>query len=604
MSIGYIPQEILDEIIAKNDIVSVVGEYVPLKRRGNNYQGLCPFHHEKTPSFSVSPSKQIFHCFGCGKGGNVFRFIMEIEGLSFPEAAEKLAKRANITLPERELSPVEKKKIEERKRYLQINTVAAKYYHKVLLETEAGKVFRQYLQKRGISKEMIIKFQLGAVPMGWDNLYQFMRNHGVQPEELLQLGLISTGKQADRYYDRFRGRLMFPICNDRGEVIAFGGRIIDQDSSPQKYLNSPDTPLFHKSKNLYGLHLAKNAIRDKDMSIIVEGYMDVISCHQYGITNAVAPLGTAFTPEQGKMLMRNSYQAAIAFDGDGAGMKATMRCLDVLADLGCKCRVVQIPNNADPDDFLKNCGKEAFEQLILKSQDLIVYKISRLMENINIDSISGKQEVVEKLLPDLLKLSGAVALESAVKEVCTRLQVSEKALWDELRSYKQRQQNTAAGRRPHEQEVSSEEKHEIAAAGEMEMLVLGMLYTQPEQLNMIKQLGGERLFSPALHKLYLAFEKQIERQGAVNSGEVDVEYSDLLARCLVTAEKVAAEEQNVHLYILQLRQEQLDNQYQLLVRKLAEAEKMGATEEMLQALKELEKVRQEKRNCEAMRKGE
>jgi len=603
MSMGYIPQEILDEIIAKNDIVSVVGEYVPLKRRGNNYQGLCPFHHEKTPSFSVSPTKQIFHCFGCGKGGNVFRFIMEIEGLSFPEAVEKLAKRANITLPERELSPVEKKKIEERKRYLQINTAAAKYYHKVLLETEAGKVFRQYLQQRGITQEMIIKFQLGAAPMGWDNLYQFMRSHGVQPEELLQLGLISPGKQSNRYYDRFRGRLMFPICNDRGEVIAFGGRIIDKDSSPQKYLNSPDTPLFHKSKNLYGLHLAKNAIRDKDMAVIVEGYMDVISCHQHGITNAVAPLGTAFTPEQGKLLMRNSYQMAIAFDGDGAGMKATTRCLDVLSDLGCKCRVVHIPNNADPDEYLKTQGKEAFEQLILKSQDLIVYKISRLMENINIDSISGKQEIVEKLLPDLLKLSSAVALESAIREVCSRIQVSEKALWDELRQYRQKQQAGVSVAKAQETEATSE-KEEIVSAGEMEMLVLGMLYTQPEKLAMIKQLGGGRLFSPALHKLYQAFEEQIERQGAVNSGEIAAEYSDLLAKCLVTAERVAEKEQNVQLYILQLRQEQLDNQYQLLVRKLAEAEKMGATEEMLQALKDLEKVRQEKRECEVMRKGE
>ena len=334
MSTGYIPQEVLDEIAARCDIVSVINEYVPLKRRGSNYQGLCPFHNEKTPSFSVSPGKQIFHCFGCGKDGNVFRFIMDIEGISFLEAVEKLAKRANVPLPEKEMTAEQRKKMEQRKRYLQINDFAARYYHKVLMESQQGKPYREYLKRRQISDEIIEKFQLGATPPGWDSLYQALKKRGVSNQEMLDLGLISESRKNGQYIDRFRQRLMFPIGDEKGNVIAFGGRIIDKDASPQKYLNSPDTPLFHKSRNLYGLHLARTGIRNADQAIIVEGYMDVISCHQYGITNAVAPLGTAFTPEQGRLLMRNTYQMGISFDGDAAGIKATMRCLDILSDLG------------------------------------------------------------------------------------------------------------------------------------------------------------------------------------------------------------------------------------------------------------------------------
>ena len=329
MSTGYIPQEVLDEIVARCDIVSVINEYVPLKRKGSNYQGLCPFHNEKTPSFSVSPSKQIFHCFGCGKGGNVFKFIMEIEGISFVEAAEKLAKRAGVKLPEKEMTSAQRKALEQRKRYQQINELAARYYHTVLMKSKMGQPYREYLRQRQISDDTIIKFRLGATPAGWDNLYREMKKRGITEQEMLDLGLISQTKKGT-YVDRFRQRLMFPICDEKGTVIAFGGRIIDKDSSPQKYLNSPDTPLFHKSRNLYGLHLARAGIRNADQAIIVEGYMDVISCHQHGITNAIAPLGTAFTPEQGKLLMRNTYQVGISFDGDAAGTKATMRCLDIL----------------------------------------------------------------------------------------------------------------------------------------------------------------------------------------------------------------------------------------------------------------------------------
>lgn len=519
MSTGYIPQEILDEIVARCDIVSVIGEYVPLKRRGSNYQGLCPFHNEKTPSFSVSPAKQIFHCFGCGKGGNVFRFIMEIEGVSFLEAVEKLAKRANVKLPEKELTAAQREKLEQRKRYLQINNYVARYYHKVLLETSAGQPYRDYLKKREISEETIEKFQLGATPPGWDSLYQALKKQGVKEQEMLDLGLISASKRPGQYIDRFRQRLMFPIGDEKGNIIAFGGRIIDKDSSPQKYLNSPDTPLFHKSRNLYGLHLARTQIRNADMAIIVEGYMDVISCHQYGISNAVAPLGTAFTPEQGRLLMRSTYQVGISFDGDAAGIKATMRCLDILSDLGCTARVIQIPDQADPDEYLKKYGKEAFEALISQSQELIMYKIARYMETTNTDTITGKMQVLVQLLPDLRKMQSAVARETAIRKISVSLQVSEKAIWDELHRY-----NTAPAAGMPETEQRDEVQENNLSVGNIESKVekniLRVLTERPDLLAVVEEYGGSSILSSTAADLYQDFAASIQRCGKVKSAEI------------------------------------------------------------------------------------
>lgn len=604
MSTGYIPQEILDEIVARCDIVSVINEYVPLKRKGSNYQGLCPFHHEKTPSFSVSPGKQIFHCFGCGKGGNVFRFIMEIEGISFLEAVEKLAKRANVKLPEKEMTAAQREKLEQRKRYLQINDFAARYYHKVLMETPQGKPYRDYLKNRQISEEIMKKFQLGATPTGWDNLYQALKKRGVKAQEMLELGLISESRKKGQYIDRFRQRLMFPIGDEKGSIIAFGGRIIDKDSSPQKYLNSPDTPLFHKSRNLYGLHLARTGIRNADQAIIVEGYMDVISCHQYGITNAVAPLGTAFTPEQGRLLMRNTYQMGISFDGDAAGMKATMRCLDILSDLGCTARVIQIPDQADPDEYLKKYGKEAFEQLIAGAQELIMYKIARYMETTNTDTITGKMKVVAQLLPDLRKIQSAVARESAIRQMSIRLQVSEKAIWDELRK------NSDAAAEPVKNEeddtVSTQETVGIAGniESKVEKNILHILFDRPDLLPLVENNGGAALFGETAAGLYREFETSIQRCGRVDSAGITQERGQLLADLLMDELYITDQEKSMNNALWQLQSERLDQEYQRLSQKLTENTKVGETGNMQEILQKLDDIRRKKKELEASRKGE
>lgn len=603
MSTGYIPQEILDEIVARCDIVSVINEYVPLKRRGSNYQGLCPFHNEKTPSFSVSPAKQIFHCFGCGKGGNVFRFVMEIEGISFVEAVEKLAKRAGVKLPEKEMTLQQRKALEQRKRYQQINELAARYYHSVLMNSAMGQPYRAYLKQRQIQESTIETFRLGATPAGWDNLYREMKKRNITDQELLDLGLISPTKKGT-YVDRFRQRLMFPICDEKGTVIAFGGRIIDKDSSPQKYLNSPDTPLFHKSRTLYGLHLARSGIRNADQAIIVEGYMDVISCHQYGITNAIAPLGTAFTAEQGKLLMRNTYQVGISFDGDAAGTKATMRCLDILSDLGCTARVIQIPDNADPDEYLKKYGKEAFEQLISTGQELIMYKIAKYMETTNTDTITGKMKVVSLLLPDLQKLQSAVARESAIREISQKLQVSEKAIWDELKQ----QQNVADTIGSMEQKYSNKEDRKALQENErpkgnienkLERNILHIVFEHPELLSEVERFGGASLFSESAVTLYQDFQESVRRAGKVESTAIPQERGQLLADILMEELYVTDMDKALWESLVQLKQEQLDRQYQDVMSEMgrlskttnkARQEKKENLEEILEAANEMQKA--------------
>lgn len=397
---------------------------------------------------------------------------------------------------------------------------------------------------------------------------------------------------------------MFPICDEKGTVIAFGGRIIDKDSSPQKYLNSPDTPLFHKSRTLYGLHLARSGIRNADQAIIVEGYMDVISCHQYGITNAIAPLGTAFTAEQGKLLMRNTYQVGISFDGDAAGTKATMRCLDILSDLGCTARVIQIPDNADPDEYLKKYGKEAFEQLISTGQELIMYKIAKYMETTNTDTITGKMKVVSLLLPDLQKLQSAVARESAIREISQKLQVSEKAIWDELKQ----QQNVADTIGSMEQKYSNKEDRKALQENErpkgnienkLERNILHIVFEHPELLSEVERFGGASLFSESAVTLYQDFQESVRRAGKVESTAIPQERGQLLADILMEELYVTDMDKALWESLVQLKQEQLDRQYQDVMSEMgrlskttnkARQEKKENLEEILEAANEMQKA--------------
>lgn len=429
---GYLPDELIDEIRSANDIVNVISDYVRLKKQGRNFVGLCPFHNEKTPSFMVSQDKQIFHCFGCGEGGNVISFIMKRDGLSFPEAARVLAERAGIVIPE-QVDPAASARRQESEQAYKVNELAKDFFQYILKNHDVSKEARVYLAGRGIIDETIDRFQIGFAPPSWDSLLQFMNKKGYSPAKLEKLGLVlPRSKGGPGFYDRFRNRVMFPVWNLQGKVVGFGGRVLDH--SLPKYLNSPETVLFNKSCLLYGIHKAAESIRQLDQAIIVEGYLDVITCHQAGITNVVASLGTAFTKEQGKLLLRYTRDIVMAYDADAAGVNATMKGWQMLDDLGCRVKVVSIPDGKDPDEFIRNHGPDEFVELVNKNAlSLCDYKTDRAMEKFDIYTLEGKFKIASEVIPSIKNLSNEIEKDEAIMKLAKRLQLSPAAIRTEVK---------------------------------------------------------------------------------------------------------------------------------------------------------------------------
>ena len=361
---GPIPEEVIERVREHYDIVDVVGRYVQLKKSGRNYFGLCPFHSEKTPSFSVSPEKQIYYCFGCGEGGNVIKFIMEMEQLTFVEAVRRLAEEAAIPLPQ--VGTISDPEDGPRKRMREALEWACRLYHHILLNTDQGRDAFRYLQERGVSMETIKEFRLGYAPSSGDILLRFLKRKGFSEKLQEEAGLISSSDSATlprRFFDRFRGRVMFPIHDSQGRVIAFGGRMLGEGHP--KYLNSPETPLFHKGRQLFNFHRARRAIRRERQAILFEGYMDVIAAWQAGIQTGVASLGTSLSDDQARMIRLNAEHVTICYDADDAGQAAADRGLEVLKERGCLVKVAQMPPGMDPDDFLRKRGADAFREEIL-----------------------------------------------------------------------------------------------------------------------------------------------------------------------------------------------------------------------------------------------
>ena len=426
---ALIPEETVDAIRESIDIVDLIGEYVALKKRGSSYVGLCPFHAEKTPSFSVSSDKQLYYCFGCGTGGSSFNFLMEIEGLSFPEAVEKLALRGGIELPGDVCGPEQSEQQKLQNKIEKINSLAEEFFYFVLTQYGAGKKGLEYLKARGVDQETIKSFRLGFAPDKWDALISYLQRRKIPLELQVDAGLAVKRKTGGGAYDRFRGRVIFPIHDAQKRVIGFGGRILE--NGQPKYLNSPQTALFDKGTVLYGLDLAKESIRIKKHVIVMEGYMDVITAHQFGIGNAVASLGTALTDKQAKLLKRYTENVIIAYDADAAGEAATLRGLDILRDQGLKVRVLQLPPGEDPDDFIRAQGGELFEELINTAQPVINYKLDLFLKNAS-SGFEGRIEVANRLLPDLKKLSNEIERREYIKILSNRLHLSEEAIIEEL----------------------------------------------------------------------------------------------------------------------------------------------------------------------------
>lgn len=442
---SYIPDEIIDEVRSSCDIVDVIGGYVQLKKQGRNFVGLCPFHTEKTPSFMASREKQIYRCFGCGEGGNVFSFLMKRENLSFPESVRLLAEKLGITVPEDD-DPEKSAKHRRRQQLYEMNELAADFYHYILTNHEIARESMNYLRNRGISGQTLEDFRLGFAPPSWDSLLKFMNKRGYTAEDLEKMGLVlaRTGGRPG-HYDRFRNRVIFPVWNAQGRVVGFGGRVMD-DSLP-KYLNSPETDLFNKSHLLYGIDKAADGMRERDQVIIVEGYMDVITCYQAGISNVVASLGTAFTKEQGKLLIRYTRNVVIAYDADTAGANAAMKGWQLLDDLGCRVKVVTIPDGKDPDEYVRNHGPEKFSELVNKlAQSLCDFKTDRAMEKYDIYTLEGKFKIASEVIPSIKNLSNEIEKDEAIMELAKRLHLSPEAVKAEVEKNARKSRNSWANR--------------------------------------------------------------------------------------------------------------------------------------------------------------
>lgn len=406
----FYPEDIVEEVRTKNDIVDIVSGYVKLQKKGSNYFGLCPFHNEKSPSFSVSPSKQMYYCFGCGAGGNAITFLMEYENYSFPEALQVLADRAGVELPKEEMTKEARAQADLRATLLEINKLAANYFYYQLKQPQ-GKLGYDYLTGRKLSDATILHFGLGFANKTSDDLYRYLKSKGYKDEILKETGLVSIEERGT--HDKFWNRVMFPIMDVNNRVIGFGGRVMG-DGAP-KYLNSPETRLFDKSRNLYGLNYARSS-RKKYM-LICEGYMDVIAMHQAGFTNAVASLGTAFTSQHAMLIKRYTDQVILTYDSDGAGVKAALRAIPILKEVGISCKVLNMKPYKDPDEFIKNMGAEAFQERIDQAQNSFLFEIEVLKRDYNLEDPEQKTNFYNAVARKLLEFPEALERDNYTQAV-------------------------------------------------------------------------------------------------------------------------------------------------------------------------------------------
>ncbi len=510
-----IPDAFLDELVERSDIVDVVSQYVQLTKKGGNLFGLCPFHNEKTPSFSVSPDKQIYHCFGCGKGGGVVSFIMSIENLSFPDAVRFLAEKNGMTVPE---ESTDQEIPRQRKRMLELNREAARWFY-ACLNGPGGAKAAAYLDKRGITRKTANRFGLGAAPEGWDNLLKAMREKGFTQDELLAAGLVTAGQRRKEngtrsVYDKFRDRLMFPVIDIRGEVLGFSGRALNDDQEP-KYLNSPETLVFSKRRTLFGMNLAKNTKRGS--ILLVEGNIDVVTLHQAGFDNAVASMGTALTTEQTRLISRYAKEIVICYDNDPAGKKATERALDLLKNSEFSVRVLKLPDRIvdgkavkiDADDFIRLRGSDAFEQLLSGSGGGMEFRLGELRDKFDLTDDMQRLEYLRAVCNMLAEIASPVEREVWCSRAAAGCGVTADALKQEVerqrnrnlknsrKQYERSMARPARNAQPQEKKLRYDDiRSAVAEEGVIRLLLLdpGMI---PEC-----SLEAEEFTSPILRRIY------------------------------------------------------------------------------------------------------
>ncbi len=559
----YIPDDKLEEIKDRVSIVEVISDYVSLKKLGKNYKGLCPFHSEKTPSFMVNEEKQIFHCFGCNTGGNVFNFLMKMDRLSFPEAARGLARRYGIDLSKIKISEADKRESLKREWLFELNELAASYYHNLLINENEGKEAREYLRQRGIGNDVIIDHRLGYAQNSWDGLLKFLLKKGVPLSRVSEVGLIIP-KKAQGFYDRFRGRVIFPIINIHDKVIGFGGRVLD--NSLPKYLNSPESSIYNKSNSLYGLKVAKDFIRSEDRVIVVEGYFDLLSLNQYNIKNVAATLGTSLTTGHIRILRRYTNNIITVFDADEAGKKAAARSLDVLLKHGTSPKIAVLPSGFDPDSFVRKVGEKGFKEIIAGSIPLIEFAINEVIKKHDISSVEGKVKIIEDVTPILSKIENKIERDIYIQRVSNRLDIKEDTIVSRLLKTKK------PGGVLQEKGVQSMDEDIV------EKLLLKLMLLNSEVVHRIQE---EAIIEEFVNKQYkeigLLLLEEFNRQGRIDLGRVincleDESSKSLISQLSIEKESIEDVPKILKDCINKIRMHKVDEEIKILDIKIKEAD--------------------------------
>lgn len=517
----YYSDDLIEEIRSRNDIVDVISSYVKLKKQGATYFGLCPFHNEKSPSFSVTPGKQMYYCFGCGEGGNVYSFIMKYENYSFVEAVKLLADRAGITLPEAEYSEEERKRADLRANLLEINKKAAMYFHHQL-KSEKGKIGLKYFNERGLDNETIVRFGLGYSTKTSNDLYQYMKTFGYSDDILKESGLFSFSEKGT--YDKFWNRVMFPILDINSRVIGFGGRVMGEGEP--KYLNSPETKIFEKSRNLYGMNFAR--ISRKPYLLICEGYMDVIALHRAGFTNAVAALGTAFTDQHAMLIKRYVKEVVLTFDSDGAGRKAALRAIPILKRAGIAMKVLDMTPYKDPDEFIKNLGADEYQKRIDNAMNSFIFEIKMMREQYDLDDPHAKAEfynnVANKLLEFPDELERNVYIEAVSKEFMIPFESLDKMVKKLALSYSGEgytdRYNENEVNEEIERDLKKSKKHLEDGVKQAQKILLTWLIEDENIYGKIKDIISEKDFVEPLYYMVAKMLFEQLESGAINPAKI------------------------------------------------------------------------------------
>ncbi|HEX5220632.1 MAG TPA: DNA primase [Verrucomicrobiae bacterium] len=590
---GLFSDNTLEQIRAASDIVDVIGGYLPLKRAGANFTALCPFHKEKTPSFNVNPHKQIFHCFGCHKGGDVFTFVKEYENIGFVDAVRRLAERAKIPL-ESEQNPAAQQSRHLKDQLLEIHEQITQRWQSCLANEAAGQLARDYLAKRGVSAEAIKLFRLGAAPEAWDDTVNWAKSKGFDLGMMETAGLILKKEETGRHYDRFRGRLMFPICDEQGRVIGFSGRVLSGDEKTAKYVNSPETPIFTKSKVFFALDKSKRAILDAGFAIVCEGQLDSIACFMAGVQNIVAPQGTAFTDQHARIIKRYVDEVVLCFDSDTAGQNAAVRSLDSLLASGLAVRVAVVPAPHDPDSFIKANGGEAFRQLIAGAEGFFDYYLNRLCRENDIATDKGRITVLRDMAEAVRKTGNTVLIDKYAQKTALRLGVTPDSVRTEFRK--------APRSAPVEEEsfeAATDVPEEIARPAAPELWLLKLVLMHPASVGWLAQHLDPNWIQHAVVKDIVQRRVRAESDGSWRSvGLFLDQFESAPVRSLITEatmddREIPNPEQQLADLTLRLRNQFLDRQLAALTLHISQPETSDA--DKVELLRQQQQLKQMKR---------